>query len=305
MTPKITELASMDADQIRAVRDLLEAATLTDGVAPVSEHVLLHLRHGHDDAVNLLANDPAGGAPVGFAHLDTRDRTGGASAELAVRPTARRAGVAGALVTALELRSGGRTLRLWAHGHHPGARALAERRGYVAERSLWTMRRPLADPLPDAPLPTGLRLRSFQPGRDEEAWVAVNNRAFADHPEQGGWTAGDVRVREAEPWFDPAGFLLVERVGDGTLVGFHWTKVHQLPGGDPVGEVYVVGVDPSAQGVGLGRSLTVAGLSYLRSRGLGEVMLYVDESNAGAMAMYERLGFARSAVDVRYRGNDT
>ena len=119
-----------------------------------------------------------------------------------------------------------------------------------------------------------MHVRPFRPGRDEDAWLRVNARAFATHPEQGSWTADDLRLREAEPWFDPDGFLLAWR-GDpddgGVLLGFHWTKVH--PPGDvgdeAVGEVYVLGVDPGAQGLRLGRALTDLGLAHLRGRGLG------------------------------------
>jgi mycothiol synthase len=147
--------------------------------------------------------------------------------------------------------------------------------------------------------PPGVTLRTFRPGEDEERWLAVNGRAFAHHPEQGSWTSQDLALREAEPWFDPDGFFLAER--DGRLIGFHWTKVHPGQGGDPpMGEVYVVGVDPGQQGGGLGRALTLAGLAYLRDRGLSQVMLYVDEDNAPAVRMYTGLGFSRWHVDVMY-----
>jgi mycothiol synthase len=146
---------------------------------------------------------------------------------------------------------------------------------------------------------------------DDEAWLALNAAAFADHPEQGSWTLRDLHARMAEDWFDPNGFLLAE-AEDGELVGFHWTKVH---GGDrheheqsqehghgheAIGEVYVVGVAPSQQGRGLGRALTVAGLRYLRGRGLDQAMLYVEGDNEAARAVYRGLGFSWWDTDVMF-----
>jgi mycothiol synthase len=305
----------LDPERVRAVLALVEAAADADGTSPVSEHVLLHLRHGGDeDALNVLGY--LGSTFVGYAHLDRTDRVAGPIAELVVHPDHRRHRVGGALVAALEKLSPDGRLRLWAHGRHTDAEALARSHGYLQERILWQLRRSLLSRLPDTPLPPGIALRPFVVGADEEAWVAVNNRAFATHPDQGGWTLADIRVRETEPWFDPAGFLLAHRSGDGEspggeLVGFHWTKVHggKDDGGKhdhaPIGEVYVLGVDPSAQGIGLGPALTVAGLRYLRNRGLAQVMLYVDESNQGALRLYERLGFTRWDVDVQYRRTRT
>jgi mycothiol synthase len=65
--------------------------------------------------------------------------------------------------------------------------------------------------------------------------------------------------------------------------------------------VYVVGVDPSAQGLGLGKVLTLAGLHHLKSLGLPAVMLYADESNTPATALYDKLGFAHWSTDAMYR----
>jgi mycothiol synthase len=177
---------------------------------------------------------------------------------------------------------------------------------------LYQLRRPLTLPIDAPALPAGVRLRSFRPGVDDESWLRTNARAFADHPEQGQWTGQDLRERIAEPWFDQAGFLLAvtERDGVERLLGFHWTKVHAAvtqtdgtpaPPRERIGEVYVLGVDPDAQGTGLGGALTLAGLRYLRGLGLDQAMLYVDGDNARAGALYEKLGFTRWSTDVSYQ----
>jgi mycothiol synthase len=309
-------LDRLNSDQVSAVLELARSAGDTDGAFPLSEHTVLHLRHGGDaPSVHLVLRDP-GGELTGYAHVDVTDPVDGASAEVVVHPLRRRHGlgrmlVLGALNAAQQADPNGR-LRLWAHGDHPSASALALSLGFDRARVLWQLRRSLFAEVPEPKLPDGVRLRPFQPGADERAWLAVNARAFASHPEQGRWTMRDLRARMAESWFDPAGFLLAER--DGELVGFHWTKVHGEIRGhhhhdavdgpphqhDPLGEVYVLGVDPDAHGLGLGRALTAAGLRYLRSRGLDQVMLYVEESNQAAVGLYHRLGFARWSTDVQY-----
>jgi mycothiol synthase len=297
------------------VLELMRAAGDADGAYPLSEHVVLHLRLGGDvRAVHLLIRH--GADLVGYAHVDTTDPVEGASAELAVHPLHRRRGLGRALVTeamaVADERAGsapGR-LRLWAHGDHPSATALAMRLGFERWRVLWQMRRSLFAEVPEPTLPAGVHLRPFRPGADDDAWVAVNAAAFVDLPDQGRWTLDDLRIRMREPWFDPAGFLLAERDSDKALLGFHWTKIHgTVRAGhgevthahEPIGEVYVLGVAPAAHGTGLGTALTLAGLRHLRAQGLDQAMLYVDETNTKAIALYQRLGFARWATDVCFR----
>ncbi|MFF0578398.1 mycothiol synthase [Streptosporangium saharense] len=300
MNVRVEHRERLTDSQVAAVLGVAEAATEADGVGPLNEQAILQLRHGGDRTRSTLLY--AGDDLVGYAHLDLTDPAdpGG---ELVIHPAFRRRGYGRRLLLAVLDETGGR-LRVWAHGGHPGAQALAAATGFARVRSLWRMRRPLSAELPPYELPDGVRLRAFEPGSpDEEAWVALNAKAFAHHPEQGSWTLEDLRLREREPWFDPSGFFLAERHDprDGTarLAGFHWTKVHD--GHEPIGEVYVVGVDPSEQGSGLGRALTLAGLTHLRSLGLAQVMLYVDESNVAAVRLYERLGFTRWDVDVMYQ----
>jgi mycothiol synthase len=310
----------LEPREITEVLALTHAAGDADGAYPLSEHVVLHVRHGGDlRAVHLMIRE--GGTLVGYAHVDTTDPVEGASAELCVHPLYRRRGLGRALVTeAMAVAderaaagSGSSGLRLWAHGDHPSATALALSLGFERWRVLFQMRRSLYAPVPVPELPPGVRLRAFRPGGDDAAWVDLNARAFADHPDQGRWALDDLRIREQEPWFDPAGFLLAERESDGELLGFHWTKVHgelhtyPLPEGvaphahEPIGEVYVLGVAPAAAGMGLGKALTLAGLRHLRSRGLDQAMLYVDEANPRAIGLYQQLGFARWSTDVCFR----
>ncbi|HMA45978.1 MAG TPA: mycothiol synthase [Frankiaceae bacterium] len=309
LAPTIEAHGRLTPDEVRRVRALVTAATEADGVSPLSEHVLLHLPSGGDaPGRHLLAYRDD--ALVGYAHLDVTDVVAGSSAELAVLPAARGRGVGGALVEALVAASPDGRLRLWAHGEHPAAGRLAERYGFVRTRVLWQMRRSLYAPLPAPSFPPDVTVRTFVVGRDEAAWTEVNNAAFAAHPEQGRWSVEEIRLREQEPWFDPAGFFLAERAG--RLVGFHWTKVH---GGDgagpapgvvpghghpPIGEVYVVGVLPEHGDRGLGRALTLVGLRHLRALGLAQAMLYVDGSNTRAIRVYEGLGFTRWDADVSY-----
>ncbi|MEU8799035.1 mycothiol synthase [Spirillospora sp. NPDC048819] len=286
--------------EIAEVLALAEAAADADGVGPLSEHSMLALRGGRAGmaiADRGAGGGGAGGGIVAYAHLDPATDEEPAAGELVVHPGHRRRGHGRALLRALREEAGG-PLRVWAHGDLPAAAGLAADEGMARVRALFQMRRPASGPLPEARVAPGVTLRTFEPGRDERAWLEVNARAFADHPEQGAWTIEDVRDREAEAWFDPAGFFLAER--EGRLAGFHWTKIH--PGGaDGVfGEVYVVGVDPDAQGLGLGRTLTLTGLHHLRDAGVDQIMLYVDESNVAAVRLYESLGFTRYAVDVMY-----
>lgn len=298
----MTEARTLSPAQRDQVLRLVAAATEADGVAPLSEQAMLHVRYGAPAAaegdgappghLDLLA--APGGVITGYAHLQ-EEEPGVAGAELVVDPGHRRQGTGRALLAALAQQAGPATLRVWAHGDLAPAARLAQAAGLSRVRALSQMHRPLRDPLPEPSLPAGVTLRTFVPGRDEDSWLRLNALAFAHHPEQGAWTRADLELREQEDWFDPAGFFLAER--DGRLAGFHWTKVHDRG----TGEVYVVGVDPAEQGSGLGRALTLTGLRYLRDdRGLAEVMLYVDESNQAAVRMYTSLGFALAATDVMY-----
>jgi mycothiol synthase len=269
----------LDARTRAEVQSLADAAERRDGEPPLSDQALTQL--GSPDVVHVLAHD--GDRLVGYAQLD------GTSLELIGDAAA-----VAVLLDTVEARDDA-DLRVWSHGRRSPVGQVLESRGYAQVRLLHQLRRSLADPLPDVALADGVTVRTFVPGQDERAWLRVNAAAFAAHAEQGHWTLGDLAAREAEPWFDPAGFLLAER--DGELLGFHWTKIHA----DGSGEVYVLGIDPSAQGGKLGPALLVRGLAYLAGRGCDEALLYVDDDNAAALGLYERLQFHRHDADSQWR----
>jgi mycothiol synthase len=173
-------------------------------------------------------------------------------------------------------------------------RTLAEGAHMVSDRRLFQMRRSL---------PTGwtvtIETRAFRVGDDDAAWLRVNNRAFAEHREQGGWTLERFCQRQEEPWFDPDGFRVYEV--DGAMAGFCWTKIHPATeDDDELGEIYVIAVDPDFHGRGLGRQLTLAGLESLAERGITTAMLYVDADNHVAVAMYEQLGFTVAFTNAAF-----
>ena len=284
---KVRSTNDLNSAEVADVLALATAADQADGVYPLSEDGVLGLRGtGHTHLLSRTDDDSL----AGYAYLD------GASGELVVHPRHRRHGHGTALLEA----AGPGELSFWAHGDEPAAHAFAEQAGFTRSRVLWQLRRPLAD-LPDRPLPEGVTLRPFVPGEDDQAWLGVNSRAFAHHPEQGRWAADDLRLRFAEPWFDPAGFLLAVDPADDRLLGFHWTKVHPADGDEPaIGEIYVLGVDPGGHRRGLGAALSVAGLRHLAGQGLSDALLYVDESNEAAVALYRRLGFTIFSTDVMY-----
>jgi len=272
MTPTVRQAVPDDATRA-LILDLAARVERQDGAPPLSDQTVSQLTS--PAVTHLLATD--GDELAGYAQLD------GPAAEVAARADA--VGV---------LLDDARPDLVWSHGRSSRLIGQLEQRGFRRARELHQLRRPL-DALPtDPPLADGVTVRAFEPGRDDSTWLALNAAAFVHHPEQGRMTQADLDARMAEPWFDAAGFLLAERGGE--LVAFHWTKIHP----DGLGEVYVLGVAPAAQGLGLGGALLVRGLRHLRERGCPTVLLYVDGDNPTALHLYERDGFARYDLDVQW-----
>ncbi|MFD7308322.1 mycothiol synthase [Promicromonospora sp. NPDC059942] len=313
------EIGPLDADAQQAVRDLAAAAEAHDGVAPLSEQPLLNLGTDAEWITHVVAHTTAG-STVGYVQIDRSGET--ASAELVIHPEHRRNGHGRVLLRTAERdatlpsRSGepgqhGKQLRVWAHGDLEPAREFARAAGLRPVRELLFLARPLtgADGVPEVPAaPAGYRVRTFRPGVDDAAWLRINARAFATHPEQGRMSLDDLRARQAEPWFDPEGFFLLvpdDAVPDDDAeadpVAFQWTKTEPgQPDDARDGEIYALGVDPDQQGKGFGRLMTDVGLAHLARSEATRAVLYVEGDNTPALATYERAGFARAAVHVQY-----
>lgn len=287
----------VDSPTSTSVAKMLLRAREADGVAAVSEQTELSL-HATTTARHLCWH--TGHGVIGYANLVPAQRDHPSMAEVVVDPAARGGGIGTTLVREA-LRAGGRDTRVWAHSDLPAAQAVAYRLHLRKARELWQMRRTLTDVVgADISENQNVHLRTYQGPQDDAELLRVNNAAFAWHPEQGGWDETQLRQRRAAEWFDPRGlFLAFSASRPERLLGFHWTKVHtdQSP---HVGEVYVVAVDPAAQGAGLGRLLTAVGLRYLRDQGLSEVMLYTEADNLAAVRTYRGLGFVTGHIDVAY-----
>ena len=200
--------------------------------------------------------------------------------------------VSGRLVASGTIAELGAGVAVWVDHPEDDTDAAMARIGLAPQRDLYRMERAL--PIEQR---TDIETRSFVVGQDEQSWIDVNNRAFAWHREQSGWTMEMVRERQAEEWFDPDGFRVHDI--DGVMAAFCWTKVHAEED-PPIGEVYVIAVDPTFHGRGLGRALTLAGYQHLESKGIGRGILYVDADNTAAVTLYRDIGLEVSVVRRLY-----
>ena len=296
--PHVTLLTPEDLPSaVDAVARLDEAARATDGVPALNEAVWRDLERPAPDSAGVLVDG------VAYAHVARHDNASPRhwAVGLVVAPGARHPEVVksalDAAVRHIAGAGGGRAV-LWVLDAEPRDDDLVAACAFVPARDLYEMRVPL--PIPEEPRwPRGVVVRDFEPGRDDAAWLEVNNRAFRDHPEQGGWTEETLHRRMGEPWFDPSLFLLAfDELG---LAGFDWCKVHEGHYRDPaLGEIFVIGVDPRAAGTGLGRPLALAGLARMHGRGVRIGTLFCAADNAPALKLYRSLGFTVHRVDRAY-----
>jgi mycothiol synthase len=301
----LQHLNHLSKSQQESVLALIKAAHDFDGAPAIAEHVLLHLRHGGDKSDSHLVIEE-NQQVIAYAHLDTTDLVAGPSVEAVVHPQHRGKGL-GALILKEAIKICGDRTRIWSHGDLPQAQRIAA--SLKLER-LWANLQMSKKLLDIEKITSQYLIRSFLPGIDDQAFLELNNKVFADHPDQGGWSNDDLRVRVNEEWFDEKGFFVCE--DKGKLIGFCWTKIHGAHthshegheadhGHEAIGEIYVLAVDPEFKGQGVGKDLTATGLNYLKYQGLSSAMLYVGIENKAALNLYRSLGFSEFGSDVMYR----
>jgi mycothiol synthase len=293
----------MSGDDIASVSELLDAAARADGRRPLSDHLYLDLVNGGVDGfAGFLASEPGHDHPVAYAQISRGNDA--LAFELVIHPHHRyeMATIGPELIEAaidVVASNGGGRVNWWVFEPTSAHTALAEAAHMVRGRTLHQMRRSL--PIAEA---VTIETRAFVPGDDDDDWLRVNNRAFAGHGEQGGWTIETFCQRQQESWFDAEGFRVLDAVdGDGAerMAGFCWTKVHPATeGGEELGEIYVIAVDPDFHGRGFGTQLTLAGLQHLAGRGIRTAMLYVDADNTPAVALYRQLGFTIHSTNAAF-----
>jgi mycothiol synthase len=281
-----TELSGTEIDSVlRLVAD----AEAVDQIRALNEAALLRLRRTHPTTRHVLMSEQD--ELVGYAQLESGAEW--SAGQLVVSPHHRRQGVGTQLLQRLIMESTS-PLRVWAMGDTAAAQALAATAGLARQRELLIMGRGLDDELPEPAVPSGVQIRAFAPGQDEQEWLRVNAAAFANHPEQALIDLADLKDRMAEPWFNPDGFFVATR--QGAMIGFHWTKQHQ----DQLGEVYVLGVAPWVSGQGIGKALLLTGLRWLQQQGCSRVKLYVEANHRAAIELYLTYGFTTASRDVMY-----
>jgi mycothiol synthase len=294
-------VSAVAPEEFAAIRERVEriehAAQALDGHPSLGDAAWRDLADPQADSAGFLVDDLA------YAHVARSDNFSAHHWALGITlaPGARdgvlRRTLLDAALAHVAQHGGGRSV-LWVLGAHANDDVELRTTGLRPDRDLFEMRVPL--PLSEPPRwPPGIDVRPFAPGRDEQAWLDVNNRAFANHAEQGGWVAETLDRRMTEPWFDPALFLLAFDAKG--LAGFNWMKIHEAHGHDPrLGEIFVVGVDPRMQGSGLGRALAIAGLDAVHQRGVETGSLFCAADNTGALHLYDSLGFTVHRTDRAY-----
>jgi len=303
----VLHLKQLTPEQQTGVLALIKSATDHDQIPPISDHILLHLRHGGDKSDSHLViteNEKI----IGYAHLDQTDLVAGPAVELVVDVEHRQSGIGSELINEA-IKICGKRLRLWSHGDLPAASKLAIANNFIKVRTVIQMIVDLGEIKQVGQIDSAIMIRTFLPGLDSDNWLTLNNKAFTNHPEQGNWSINDLNLRLKEDWFDEKGFFIAEK--DNQIIGATWTKIHGATshqhGGEEshdhgaIGEIYITAVDPSYNRLGIGSVLTITALNYLKYQGLNQVILYVDEDNKAAINLYQSFGFKEFGKDLLFK----
>lgn len=295
-------IEKLDENRRRQIRRLVEEVGRTHGISPLSDDALVALENSPPGSRHGLVIDPEGKL-AGYLQLRPDPLTCEAVATRAAADSPAALSLLAELV-----RLAGQPVPMWVRGERDPASTLARTAGGRQVRELLQLRAKLdgSGSFSTATLPpsAGLRLRTFVPGTDDNAWLIANRTAFEALPDQAGWTTSDLVHRLAAPWFRADGFfLLVDE--NHNIAGFHWTKIHLAGRGgataaESLGEIYVLGVIPSYRGRGLAEYLIETGLDYFRRQGIRTVLLYVDADNTAARRLYDRFGFQINSTDYQY-----
>ena len=290
MTASYRPLRRHDID---AVQSLIQAVVRHDGRTPLSEHKSVRVGGGRGavEVVGTIVDEVSAYGQATWHRPPRPGMPGHWGVEIVLAPNGRSVADVAALVAALRARLDEHPVRVWAGAGYveQGLKAA----GYREVRRLHRLRRDLPADLA-WPLPSSVRVAPFSPGEDDEAWLALNNAAFAGHPENGALEPEDLNERMAQSWFDVHGFLMAWELQE--LVGFCWTKYH-----NGIGEIYIIAVHPAAGGRGLGKGLLAAGLRYLqKEREARSAVLYTESDNEAGMALYKRAGFAIEKTSSQY-----
>ena len=310
VTPVRVALRPFDtATDYGPIAELMTTTNLADGVDWVVTvpSLELEMRPGGWYPVADSQVAMVDGVRVGFVRMSSRVRSGDRvihRIDVWTRPEWRRRGVGRALVTwaeehAREMRDSGALgpdLPHFVSGGvnmaNPEHAAAAEALGYERIRYSFSMRRPLDEPIADAPPPEGIELRPVREADHRKIWEA-NAEAFRDHWEPAERTEYDFRNLFLEPNLDTSLWAIAwdgDEVAGGSL---NWIDPEENAGtGVETGWLGSVSVRRPWRKRGVGAAVITASLRTFKERGMAEARLGVDAENpTGALALYKRLGF--------------
>ncbi len=200
--------------------------------------------------------------------------------------------------------TGRRLLRVGAAEQQTEHLARYARHGYAPIRYFFRMRRDLSQPIPDRPLPDGLRLTTYAEAPELDARVMdAFNDSFRDH-----WSFEAISARDWQQFvigrttFRPDLTHLV--LDGGEVAAFSLNRVdpeETARQGYSAGWIGTLGTRRGWRKRGLASALLVESMRAFQAEGLEFATLGVDAHNpTGALGLYESLGFVSYKTTVAY-----